>query len=114
MASILQRSRITGNSIQKLLDDKGITARHLANKTQISELHIQEIITGSREAEPEELERIAEFLEVPVRTLGDGSLAGEADNVRLHCMGSVKDPANMTKVLDSIDVYVRLLNVENK
>lgn len=105
----LKGARAIGYNIAKILDEKKMTAEDLAVRLCCPDIHVQAILKGSTELENEELDVIAEELGVSV-----SEILKEPDddimNYNIHYMGKAANPAEMNKLLDEVDFYVRLLN----
>ena len=71
-------TRILGVNVKRYRENKGMSARKLAEKTGVSLSHINNIESASTHASAEVLVRISNVLEVPIDVLLCDSLKGEA------------------------------------
>lgn len=105
----LAEERVVGFNIARLLKEKNITKESLAEMIPCSLSHLQAVLTGSISVREEEIEDIAQRLDVDadeiMREPGD-----DIADYNIHYMGKVSDLRATGEILDEIDLYVRLLN----
>lgn len=109
----LQNERAIGYHINRIIQKEEKTLEQIAESMEIPEIHLRAIITGSIGIRDEELKDIADKLGVDVQELLKPVPDEELYNNNLHCMGTATCPESLDKVLDKIDVYVRLLNLQS-
>lgn len=105
----LKDVRAIGYNIAKMLEKRGMSAGDLAACLPCPEIHVQALLKGSTEVRDEELEAIAQCIGVSVSDIlqePDEDIA----NYNVHYMGKPSSRADMNKLLDEVDFYVRLLN----
>lgn len=102
--------RTIGYHINRIIQDGGKTLEQIADSIQIPEMRLRAIITGSIGIQEKELKDIADSLGVDVQELSQPVPDEELYSNNLHCMGTATCPESLNKVLDKIDIYVRLLN----
>lgn len=105
----LEGVRAIGYNISKILKEKKMSTETLAAYLQCPEIHVLAILKGSTELDNEELGAIAEGLGVPVSDILLEPDSGIMD-YNVHYMGKAANTADMNKMLDEVDFYVRLLN----
>lgn len=111
MQSIQKASfeRAIGYNLSKQLKKQKMTAKDLAVLLSCPEIHVQAILTGSIPVEENEIERMAECLNIEKDELtkeADGAIL----NYNVHYMGHPTDTKAAAEILDQVDLYVRLLN----
>lgn len=104
--------RTIGYHIRRIIMEKGQTVKQAADSMGISEMYLQSILTGSTAVKEEELIHIAGKLEVKAEELLKPVSEKDLQTNNLHCMGKATDPESLNKVLDKIDMYVRMLNIQ--
>lgn len=105
----LAEERTIGYNIARLLEEKNMTKESLANMLSCSLTHLQAILTGSISIQEEEIEDIAQKLEVDAGEVMKDPGAGIA-NYNIRYMGKASNLQATEKILDEMDLYVRLLN----
>ncbi|MDE7198693.1 MAG: helix-turn-helix domain-containing protein [Lachnospiraceae bacterium] len=108
----LSDERTIGYHISRIIMEKGQTAEQAADSMEISEMRLRAIMTGSTSVQEEELIHIADMLDVRVEELLQPISDEDLKTNNLHCMGTATDPENLNRVLDKIDMYVRLLDLQ--
>lgn len=109
----LLNERAIGYNINRIIQGEETTLEQIADSVQIPVMRFRAIISGSTAIQDEELKAIADSLEVDARELLQPMPDEELYNNNLHCMGTATDSASLNEVLDKIDMYVRLLNLES-
>ena len=109
----LKNERALGFNISQIMQRQNVTVEQLAGASRTPEIRLRAIITGSAGILDEELTTIADKLGVNEQEL----LKPVADEVlqeyNIHCMGTATSAKEMNKILDKVDMYVRLLNVQS-
>lgn len=105
----LRDVRAIGYNISKMMDNKEMSAADLAAQLSCPEIQVLTILKGSGEIKQSELEAIAQVLEVPVSRILEEPDSGIMD-YNIHYMGSASNAEAMNRILDDVDLYVRLLN----
>ncbi len=105
----LKDVRAIGYNIAKILDKKEMSAGELADVLSCPEIRVQAILKGSTELEYEDVQIIAKSLDVPVLEILSDPDEGIKD-YNIHYMGKASNAEDMNKMLDEVDLYVRLLN----
>lgn len=105
----LRDIRAIGYNIAKMLEKKEMSAGDLAACLPCSEIHVQAVLKGSVELEDRELDAIAQCLGVSVSDILQEADDGLKD-YNVHYMGKAPGRADMDKLMDEVDFYVRLLN----
>lgn len=108
----LRSERAIGYHIDQIIQEKGKTVEQIAEAIQIPEMRLRAIITGSTGIQDKELKDIADRLGVDVKELLKPVPDEELYSNNLHCMGTSPCPESLNDVLDKIDIYVRLLNLQ--
>lgn len=108
----LELERAIGYNIFQILQKKNMTVAELAGLIGCPEMHMQAIVTGSIHIGEEEIEKIAETLGVDKHKLLDMPDAEQMKDYNIHYMGMVTNQQAMNKILDKVDIYVRLLNMQ--
>lgn len=70
-----------GKNIKEVLDKRGITQKEVCESTGIAESNLSKIIKGRSAVSPLSLQKIADYLKVPVQVFYDGN----ARNSELAC-----------------------------
>ena len=106
----LEDERRIGYNLSCVMEKKNISVLQLAEKCGCHEMRIKAILTGSVDVESNEIDAIANALNV-----NSADILREADEgmmqYNIHPMGRAKDAEGMKRVLDKVDMYVRLLNL---
>lgn len=109
----LKNERAIGYNLNQIMRNNGITPEQLASLTQTSIRYIQSITTGSILVKDNELDLIADKLGIDkmelLKTVPDGKL----QHYNIHYMGEATCDSDMDKILDKVDMYVRLLNIKS-
>lgn len=105
----LRDVRAIGYNISKIMDNKEMSAADLAVQLSCPEIQVQAILKGSAEVEQNELEAIARVLGVSVSEILEEPDSGIMD-YNIHYMGNASNAEAMNRILDDVDLYVRLLN----
>lgn len=109
----LEDERIIGYNVNRVMNEKKITKEQLSNLIHIPEMRINAVITGSISVQDEDLTLFANGLGVEkdelLRSVSDEVLY----NHNIHYMGTGTYSKNMKQVVDKVDMYVRLLNVQS-
>lgn len=111
--NVLLNERAIGYHINRIIQEREMALEQIANSTQIPVMRFRAIIKGSTSIQNEELEAIANSLEIDVQELQQPVPDEELYSHNLHCMGTATDSDSLNKILDKIDMYVRLLNLES-
>lgn len=104
--------RAIGYHISQIIMDKGQTVEQAAAFMGIPAIRLRAILTGSMSVQEEELIHIADKLDVKIEELSEPIPDRDIQTNNLHCMGTTTDAESLNKVLDKIDMYVRLLNLQ--
>lgn len=110
--SDFKRDRIIGYNIARVMKKNNVSIEQLSCVTQIPEIQVSAILTGSVSVENDAIDTIARGLGVQRKEIlcipDDESLK----DYNVHCMGCTTSSDDMNKILDKIDLYVRLLNTK--
>ena len=102
----MRDSRILGNTINLLLNQKGIRKEDFAKALGYSVFDVQKLCDARLSASKEDLEDIAQFFHVDEASLftdlGEKAYVGDGF---MHCMGEFKNRENKNKILDIFDMY---------
>ncbi|MGN0506545.1 MAG: helix-turn-helix domain-containing protein [Lachnospiraceae bacterium] len=112
MEFTLQRERAIGYNLSRILQEKKMTSEQLAEKVSCNPMHIKAILTGSIGVKEQEIADIAETLEVSSSDICTAH-EDEMKDYNIHYMGTVNDSLELNKILDDVDMYVRLLNMKS-
>lgn len=109
----LKNERAIGYNIDQNMKKKNISLTQLAELTQISEMRIKAIITGSVAVEDNELTLLAKGLDVNVNDLLHIVPDKDLLSYNIHYMGKANNSRDMNKTMDKVDMFVRLLNTQS-
>lgn len=109
----LKNERAIGYNLNQIMRNNGVTLEQLANLTQTSKIHIQAIMTGSILVKDNELGLIADKLGVGKIELLQPVSDDKLQYYNIHYMGEATCDRDMDKILDKVDMYVRLLNIQS-
>lgn len=112
-AETLKSERAIGYNLDQIMKSNSVTLEQLANLTQTSKMHLQEIITGSIFVQYNELDLIAEKLGIDKAELLQPVPDDKLQHYNIHYMGEATCDKDMDKILDKVDMYVRLLNIQS-
>lgn len=104
--------RAIGYQIGRIIAQKGQTVEQAADSMEISAMRLRAILTGSTSVPEEELTYFADKLGVKTEELLQPIPDEDIKTHNLHCMGTATDSESLNEVLDKIDMYVRLLNLQ--
>lgn len=108
----LEDERVIGYNVNRVMNEKEITKERLSNLIHIPEMRIRAIITGSVDIQDEELTLFANGLGVDKEELLQSVADENLYNHNIHYMGTNTCTKSMKQVVDKVDMYVRLLNVQ--
>lgn len=106
----LKNERAIGYNIDRLMKEQNVAMEQLSELSQIPKMRIQAIVTGSVDVQDTELVTIADKLGVGEKTLLQPVSDADLQNYNIHYMGAATSSEDMNKLLDKVDMYVRLLN----
>lgn len=109
----LKSERAIGYNLNQIMRKNSVTLEQLAELTQIPIMHIQAIMTGSILVEDSELDLIADKLDVEKNELLQPVSDERLQHYNIHYMGEATCDKDMGKILDKVDMYVRLLNIQS-
>ena len=109
----LKSERAIGYNLDQIMKNKNVTLEQLADLTQTPKIHLQAIITGSIFVQDDELDLIAEKLGIDKGELLQPVPDNKLQHYNIHYMGEATCDEDMGKILDKVDMYVRLLNIES-
>lgn len=109
----LKSERAIGYNLNRIMKNNSVTLEQLANLTQTSKMHLQAIITGSIFIQDDELDLIAEKLGINKVELLQPVSDDKLQHYNIHYMGEATCDKDMGKILDKVDTYVRLLNIQS-
>lgn len=98
-------SRIVGQNIQLVLQQKGISLEQLAQQLDYSLIDVHRIIDGVLLIDGNDIKEFAKILKVELSELVDQRDETEYRGL-LHCMGEYHDAKNKDKILDYMDMYI--------
>jgi len=105
----MERTRLFGNMISKLSNEKSISYDQLCQKLECTEARLYALLEGCVMPTFEELEKLSEVFEHTPKEL----LAGNRDyyeSTVVHCMNEFKDSKAREEILDIIEGYVKLVS----
>ena len=105
-------SRIVGQNIQLVLQQKGIRLEELAQQLGYSLIDLHRIIEGVLLIDGNEIKEFANILKVELSELLDQRDETEYRGL-LHCMGEYHDAKNKEKILDYMDMYIGIEEAMN-
>lgn len=108
----LQRERVISYNLHKYLAAQGLSEDELALRLSCDTLKLKEILTGSVAASEEFLHSIAQGLGIAESDLEAVPDDDELSHYNVHYMGKAADSQSMIELLNKVDFYVRLLNVD--
>lgn len=109
---LLRKERAMGYNISQFMQKKKITVEQLAEMVQIPKMRIKAILTGSANVQEDEVTTFADTLGVDQEELLIASDESMKD-YNIHYMGTATNAADMSKILDKVDMYVRLVNIQS-
>lgn len=102
----MRDTRILGNNINLLLNQKGVTKENFAEAMGYTVFDVQKLCDARLSTSAEDLKDIAQFFEVDESSLftdlGDKTYVGDGF---MHCMGEFSSRENKNKILDIFDMY---------
>ena len=111
-SEVLGMERAIGYHIHRIMQKKNVSIEQIASKLQMPEIRIKAIITGSTDIHEEEMNVIAGELGVDKDELLQSVSDDEMKDYNIHYMGKATNSADMRKIMDKVDMYVRLLNIQ--
>lgn len=108
----LKKERAIGYNIAQIIKKEDVSIEQFAKKVQIPEIRIMSIITGSTDIQEKEIDIIAEKIGVNREELLQTVSDDEMKDYNIHYMGTATNSADMSKIVDKVDMYVRLLNIQ--
>jgi transcriptional regulator with XRE-family HTH domain len=109
--STLREERVIGYNIDRIMKTRNLSIEQFSKKVHISEMRTRAIITGSTNIQEEEIDLIVEKLGVNREDLLQSVSDDEMKDYNIHYMGTATNSADMSKIVDKVDMYVRLLNI---
>lgn len=110
----MRDTRVLGNNINLLLNQKGITKEDFASALGYSVFDVQKLCDARLSTSKADLQDIARFLQVDESSLftdlGEKAYVGDGF---MHCMGEFKSKANKNKILDIFDMYCDMQELLN-
>lgn len=103
----MKSSRVIGQNIELVMQEKCISNAELASKLGVSELDIHRIQEGVLLLSGNELTEIADALGVEICELTEKKEESKYREL-LHCMGYYQNAENKDKILDYIDIYIEI------
>jgi len=108
----MAHSKIVGQNIQLVLQEKGIHLEDLAQQLNYSLVDLHRIVEGVLLIDGNELKEFANALKVELSELLDQRDETEYRGL-LHCMGEYHDAKNKEKILDYMDMYIGIEEAMN-
>lgn len=105
-------SRIVGQNIQLVLQQKGLRLEDLAQQLGYSLIDLHRIVEGVLLIDGDEIREFASVLKVELSELLNQRDETEYRGL-LHCMGEYHDAKNKDKILDYMDMYIRIEEAMN-
>lgn len=110
----LEDERAIGFNLYRIMKEKEITEEQLSNLLHIPEIRIRAIVTGSIDIQEEELDLFASGLDVDKEELLQSVSDEDLYHHNIHYMGTIACKKNTKPVVDKVDMYVRLLNLQSE
>lgn len=101
--------RMLGNMVHKLSDEKGFSAKAIADKINSSEKKVWAFYKGRAIPSFDQLSILAELFHVSIDELLSGDAAHYNESV-VHCMNDFSNTNNREMILDIIDDYFDVYN----
>ena len=105
-------SRIVGQNIQLVLQQKGVRLEQLAQQLGYSLIDLHRVLDGVLMIDGDEIREFANILKVELSELLDQRDETEYRGL-LHCMGEYHDAKNKDKILDYMDMYIGIEEAMN-
>lgn len=109
----LKNERAIGYNIDQNMKKQNVNLTQLAESTQISEMRIKALLTGSVAVQESELTLLAEGLGIKLKDLLHSVSDTDLLCYNIHYMGKAANAKDMNKVIDKVDMFVRLLNTQS-
>ena len=106
----MRYSRIIGQNILLAMNENNISMSYMLENLDYTEKDMYRIIEGVTLIDSQELDNIADVLGVDVDELSTPRDEAQYREI-MHCMGEYHNSSNKDKILDYIDLYIKLAEV---
>lgn len=96
-----------GNNIHSLMEQNGITVKHLSERTGFSEDDVQKIFNGRLILSPNDFNDISKALNVGI----DKVMLKSDEDCFVHCMHDFTNVENREMILDLMDAYIDVIEM---
>ena len=103
----MRGTRVVGNNINLVMKQNKINADQVADTLGMSENDVLRILSGRLLLSGNELNDIANGLDVGIEELLQEKESNEYKKL-IHCMGNINKQENVDRILDYIDSYIIL------